>query len=67
LVIAFKFSAFSALTLLVRHQEERPPYKKLSDVVLAWLSVWICEISRKCPYYKFLVLFYSFCPRKESV
>jgi len=28
------------LTLLVGHQEEHPACKKLSDGVLAWLSVW---------------------------
>ena len=32
--------AFSALTLLVRRQEGHPACKKLSDEVLAWLSVW---------------------------
>jgi len=32
--------AFSALTLLVGRQEEHPAGKKLSDGVLAWLSVW---------------------------
>jgi len=32
--------ALSALTLLVGHQEEHPACKKLSDEVLAWLSVW---------------------------
>jgi len=32
--------AFSALTLLVGHQEEHPACKKLSDEVLEWLSVW---------------------------
>jgi len=32
--------AFSALTLLVGHQEENPAHKKLSDGVLAWLSLW---------------------------
>jgi len=31
--------AFSALTLLIGHQEEHPACKKLSDEVLAWLSV----------------------------
>jgi len=31
--------AFSALTVLVGHQEEHPACKKLSDQVLAWLSV----------------------------
>jgi len=30
---------FSALTVLVGHQEEHPVCKKLSDGVLAWLSV----------------------------
>jgi len=34
------FDAFSALTLLVEHQEEHPACKKLSDEVLVWLSVW---------------------------
>ena len=32
--------AFSALTLLVWWQEGHPACKKLSGVVLAWLSVW---------------------------
>ena len=31
---------FSALTLLVGRQEGHPACKKLSGVVLAWLSVW---------------------------
>jgi len=34
----------SALTLLVRRQEEHPARKKLSDVVLAWLSV--CSVAQ---------------------
>ena len=34
------WSAFSALTLLVGQQEGHPACKKLSDEVLAWLSVW---------------------------
>jgi len=34
------FVASSALTLLVGRQEEHPFWKKLSDEVLAWLSVW---------------------------
>jgi len=34
------FDAFDALTLLVGHQEEHSACKKLSDEVLAWLSVW---------------------------
>jgi len=32
--------AFSALTLLAGRQEGHPACKKLSDGVLAWLSVW---------------------------
>jgi len=32
--------SFSALTLLVGQQEGHPACKKLSDGVLAWLSVW---------------------------
>jgi len=32
--------SFSALMLLVGRQEGHPAYKKLSGVVLAWLSVW---------------------------
>ena len=35
-----KFSiTFSALTLLLEHEEEHPVGKKLGDEVLAWLSV----------------------------
>jgi len=33
-------TSFSALTLLVVRQEGHPACKKLSGVVLAWLSVW---------------------------
>ena len=33
-------TAFSALTLLVRWQEGHPTWKKQSDWVLVWLSVW---------------------------
>ena len=32
--------AFSALMLLVGRQEGHPACKKLSGVVLAWLSAW---------------------------
>jgi len=39
--------AFSALTLLVRHQEEHPACKNLSDVVLARLSV-LSEVQLIC-------------------
>ena len=35
----FSVVAFSDLTLLVGHQEEHPAVK-MSDEVLAWLSVW---------------------------
>jgi len=39
--VAFSaLKAFSALTLLVGQQEGHPACKKLSDGVLAWLSVW---------------------------
>jgi len=38
--ITYSASAFSALTLLVGRQEEHLARKKLSDVALAWLSVW---------------------------
>jgi len=34
------FSAFSALTLFVQHQEEHLAGKEWSDEVLACLSVW---------------------------
>jgi len=39
--------AFSALKLLVGRQEEHLACKKLSDEVLAWLSVWI-EVQMIC-------------------
>jgi len=43
-------SAFSALTLLVGRQEEHPAHKKLSDGVLAWLSVWsLVQMICICP------------------
>ena len=43
----------NTLTLLVGHQEEHPARKKLSDGVLAWLSIWsvvqmICILSSWC-------------------
>jgi len=38
--IPLNFSAFSALTLLVGRQKGHQACKKLSGVVLAWLSVW---------------------------
>ena len=38
-VFVVQLDAFSALTLLVGRQEEHPACKKLSDAVLAWLSV----------------------------
>jgi len=33
-------SAFSALTLLVGHQEGHLACKKLSDEAMTWLSIW---------------------------
>jgi len=39
-VCNLRFIAFSALTLLVGHQEGHPACKQLSDGVLAWLSLW---------------------------
>jgi len=36
-----------ALTLLAGHQKERLACKKLSDDVVAWLSVW-CEVQMIC-------------------
>jgi len=38
---------FSVLTLLVGRQEEHPARKKMSDGVLAWLSVW-SEVQMIC-------------------
>jgi len=32
--------SFTALTLLVGHQEEYPACKKMNDKMLAWLSAW---------------------------
>ena len=40
LVSSVTSTAFSALTLLVGRQEERPACAKLSGGVLTWLSVW---------------------------
>jgi len=34
------FTLFIALALLVGRQKEHPAYKKLSDEVMVWLSVW---------------------------
>jgi len=42
-------NAFSALTLLVGRQEGHPACKKLSGVVLAWLSVWSEVLACTCP------------------
>jgi len=41
------FSALTLLVLLVGWQEEHPGHKKLSDVVLVWLSVW-SEVQMIC-------------------
>ena len=45
--LCLDFNAFSALTLLVGCQEEHPARKNLSDVVLAWLSIW-SEVQMIC-------------------
>jgi len=54
--------AFSALTLLVGHQEEHPACKTLSGKVLAWLSVWsevqmICIWSSWCQCHPIILYF----------
>jgi len=38
-LITAEFMPYSALTLLVGHQEEHPACKKVSDEMLVWLSV----------------------------
>jgi len=62
--------AFSALTLLVGQQEEHPARKKLSDGVLARLSVWdkmqICIWSSWCHCHP-SSLAYPGCPGKKAV
>jgi len=40
-------NVFNALTLLFGCQKEHPTCKKLSDEVLAWLSVW-SEVQMIC-------------------
>jgi len=54
--------AFNALTMLVGHQEDHSACKRLSDQVLAWLSVWsevqmICIWSSQCNCLPFLSYF----------
>jgi len=39
-IIEYFYFSCSALMLLVGRQEGHPAYKKLSGMVLAWLSVW---------------------------
>jgi len=39
LFVTVHCAAFSALTLLVLHQEEHLAWKKMTDKVLVWLSV----------------------------
>jgi len=56
------FVAFSALTLLAGHQEEHLACKKLSDGVLAWLSVWsvvqmTCIWSSSCHWHSIICCF----------
>jgi len=53
---------YSAVTLLVGHQKEHPACKKLSDQLLAWLSVWsevqvICIWSSWCYYHPVISCF----------
>jgi len=38
---------FSAKALLIGRQEEQPSHKKLSNELLAWLSVWM-EVQMIC-------------------
>jgi len=47
LYITIIHCVFSALTLLVGHQEEHPACRKVSDEVLAWLCVW-SEMQMSC-------------------
>jgi len=62
----FSFSplvSFSALTLLVGRHEEHPACKKLSDEVLAWLSIWsevqtICIWSSWCHWHPIFSCFW---------
>jgi len=64
-----------ALTLLVGHQEEHPACKKLSDEVLAWLSVWsevqmICIWSSGCychPIVSCFIKIQTFCCQLTQV
>jgi len=41
------YGSLNAMMLLVGRQEEHPARKKLSDEVLAWLSVW-SEVQMNC-------------------
>jgi len=54
--------AFSALTLIVRHQEEYLPCKKLSDEMLMWLSLWskvqMINILSSCFHCHFVISFF---------
>jgi len=44
-LISFSAISFSALTLLVGQQEGHPACKKLSGVMLAWLSGMKCRLA----------------------
>jgi len=46
-LFTYLLHAFSAFTLLIGHQEEHPACKRLSDGVLAWLSV-CSEVQMVC-------------------
>ena len=73
-----KWSAFSALTLLVGHQEEHLEHKILSDEMLAWLSVW-SKVQMICLWFSWyhcqpivscfikIQIDYPGCPGKEDV
>jgi len=49
-MIIYLVNAFSALTLFFGHQEQHLACKKLSDEVLAWLSVW-SEVQMVCMWF----------------
>jgi len=74
----YSSSAFSALTLPVRRQEEQPACKKLSDELLAWFICSLGDVQMIChcrliiSYFieiqiglTFLVPSYPGCPGKD--
>jgi len=56
--------AFSALTLLVGHQEKHPVCKKLTDKVLAAILACLIKIETGLT---FLVPAYPGCPGKDAI